>query len=132
GKAKLDGSSDLIAFPERHLSGLAWRGCDQYAVVSDLLDTPRRGAEDEGVANVCFEHHFLIQLADPRAAGCSAKEEDAKQPAVRNRAAVGDGDMFRSLSRDDRPVEAIPGDARTKLRKFVGGVPSREHVEHAV
>ena len=51
GPAELDRSSDGIAVPERHLAGLAGSGRDDHPVRPDLLDPPRRRAEQERLAD---------------------------------------------------------------------------------
>ena len=61
-----------IAFPERHLARFAGRGRDEHAIVGDLLDPPRRGAEHEGFADRRLEDHLFVELADARRAGTGA------------------------------------------------------------
>jgi hypothetical protein len=99
--------------------------------VSDFFDTPRGGAEHERVADVRFEHHFLVELADSGAARRRAEKKHAEQAAVGDGAAVGDRDSLRSFTRDDGPGDAVPCDAGTKFRKLVRWIAPRQHVEHA-
>ena len=90
-----------VRLPERHLARLPGRGGDEHPVVRDLLDAPRRGAEQEGLADAALEHHLLVQLADARRCGPrSPDEEHAVEAAIGNRAAVDDGDALRAFARD--------------------------------
>jgi hypothetical protein len=59
--------------------------------VGDVLDPPRRRAEREHVADPRLVDHLLVELADPATGPGAAREEDAEQPAVGDRAAAGDG-----------------------------------------
>ena len=128
--AELDRPSCPVAVPERHLARLARGGRDQHAIVRDLLDAPRRGAEGERLADLALEDHLLVELADAdRPIG--AREEDTVETAIGNRAGVGDRDPLGAFAAGDRAVHAIPGDARPQLREFVGRVASRQHVEDA-
>src|SRR6185369_15637004 len=78
-----------------------------------------------------LEYHLFIEFADAGASWRRAEQEDAEQAAIGNRAAVGDRDSFRAFPGDDSPAHPIPGDPRTKLRKFVRWIASRQHVEYA-
>jgi hypothetical protein len=128
-----NGALGGVGLPERHLPRLSRRGCDDDFVVRDVLDAPRRRAEDESLAGGGLEDHLLIQLADARGLVLlGAGEEDAVQTAVGNRAAARDGDAFRALPRVDRVGHAVPRQARPQLREFVGGIEPGEHVQHAV
>ena len=49
-EAEFERPAGAVALPERHLAGLAGRRRDEDAVVRDLLDPPRGGAEDERLA----------------------------------------------------------------------------------
>ena len=126
--AELDRSSFPVTVPERHLARLARGGGDQHAIVRDLLDAPRRGTEGERLADLAFEDHLLIELADAdRPIG--AREKDTVETAIGNRPGVRDRDPLGAFAAGDRAMHAIPGDARPQLRKFVGRVASRQHVE---
>ena len=57
-----------LALPERHRAGNAGRGRDQHAVARDLLDPPRRRAEQEHLALARLVDHLLVELADAPAA----------------------------------------------------------------
>ncbi len=127
---ELERAAGPIAFPEGHLPRLAGRGRHQHAVVGDLLDAPRRGAEHERLAGAALEDHLLVELADARRAGPGADEEDAEQAAVRNGAAVGNRHALGAFARADLAGDAVPGDARTELGEFIGGIAPRQHVEH--
>ena len=130
-EAELHRTAGLIAVPERHLARLAWRGRDQHAVVRDLLDAPCRCAEGERLAHLGLEDHLFVQLADAgRTIG--AGEEDAVQPAIGNRARVGDRDALRTGALRHAALQSIPRDARAQLGEFVGRIAAGEHVEHAL
>ena len=98
----------------------------------DLLDPPRRGAEHERLADAALEDHLLVELADARRARAGAEQEDAVQPAIGNRPAVGDRHALGAFARGDRAGDAVPGDARPQLGELVGRIAPRQHVEHAV
>ena len=66
---ELERPAGAVALPERHLARLARRRRHEHAIVRDLLDPPRRGAEHERLADAALEHHFLVELADARGAG---------------------------------------------------------------
>ena len=129
--AEFDRASGLVAVPERHLARFAGRRRDQDPVVRDLFDAPGRGAERERLADLRLEHHLLVELADagrPIRAG----QEDAVQPAIGNRAGVGDRHALGAFASFDHVADAIPGDARPQLRELVGRIASRQHVEDAL
>ncbi len=131
-EAELERATGSIAFPERHLARLAGRRRHEHAIVRDLLDAPRRGAEHERLAGAALEHHLLVQFADAGGARSGAEQKHAVQPAIRNRPAVGDRHALGAFARRQRAGDSVPGDARAQLREFVGRVTSREHVEHAL
>ena len=64
GAAELERPAGRLALPERHLARLARRRRDDDLVVGDVLDAPRRGAEQEGLADLALEDHLLVELAD--------------------------------------------------------------------
>ena len=130
GEPELQGAAGAIAFPERHLARLAGRRRDDHAVVRDLHDAPRRGAEHERLAGAALEHHLLVELAHARGARCGAEEENAIEAAIGNRSPVRDRDALRAFPRADRAGHAVPGDARPQLGEFVGRIAARQHVEH--
>src|ERR1700722_9969880 len=63
--AKLERTASAVSMPERHLAGLARRRRHQHPVVSDFVDPPGGGAQDEGVAGPAFKHHLLIEFPYP-------------------------------------------------------------------
>jgi hypothetical protein len=132
GAAQLDRPARALAFPERHLARLPWRGRHEHAIVGDLFDAPRGRAEQEGFAGARFEDHLLVELTDARDVAFRAREEHAVEAPVRDRACVGDGHALGALPRDHRAVDAVPGDARPQLRELVRGITARQHVEHAL
>ena len=125
GLAEFDGTARTLTLPERHLAGLAGRRRHDHAVVRDLLDAPRGRAEQERLARSGLEHHLFVEFADPRApgrVGAAAGEEHAVQAAIGNRASVADSHALGAVARGNRAVHAVPGDARSQLREFVGGI----------
>ena len=117
---------DALALPEGHEPGHARRRRDEHAVARDLLDPPRRGAEQERLARPRLVDHLLVQLADAAAA---VHEMDAEQPAVGDRARVRDGEPLRALASAHQPRGAIPGDAWAQLRELLRRIAPGEHVE---
>ena len=69
GLAQLDRPAGALALPEGHLAGFTGRRRHEHAVVRDLLDTPRRCAQQDGLAGTGLEHHFLVEFAHAGAAG---------------------------------------------------------------
>ena len=63
----------------------------------DLLDAPRRGAERERLADLGLEDHLFVELADAHRP-IGAGEEHAVEPAIGNRAGVGDRDALRAVA----------------------------------
>ena len=92
--AELARAADAVAAPERHRARDAGRGGDDHAVARDLLDPPGRRAEQERLAGARLVDHLLVELADAAAVG----EVDGEQPAVGDRAGVGDGQRARALA----------------------------------
>ena len=121
-----------IAVPEGHLSRLPGGGRDQHPVVGDLLDAPRRGAEEEHLADLALEHHLLVELADPGLLLLGACKEDAVEAAVRDGAAVDDGDALGAIPRDDRVGHPVPRQPGPQLGEVVRGVAAGEQVEEVV
>ena len=129
---QLQRPSGRVRLPERHLPRLSRSGGDQHAIVGDLLDAPRRGAEQEGLADAALEDHLFVQLADARGRPAIAGEEHAVEAAVGNRAAVDHRDPPRPLARDGLVLQAVPRQPRAQIREVVRRVAARQHVEHAV
>ena len=127
--AELVGPADALALPERHRPGHAGRRRHEHAVAGDLLDPPRRGAEQERLAGAGLVDHLLVELADPAAA---VDEEDAEQAAVGDRARVRDRELAHAVARAHQAAGAIPDDARAQLGELVRRVTAREHVEHVL
>ena len=93
--AELARAPDRVALPERHGARDAGRGRDDDAVAGDLLDPPRRGAEQEDLAGPRLVDHLLVELADAAAVG----QVDGEQAAVGDRARVRDRQRARALAR---------------------------------
>src|SRR5205823_1536821 len=100
--------------PERHGAGNAGRRRDEDPVARDLLDPPRRGAEQERLAGPRLVHHLLVELTD---ATTPVDEEDAEEATVGNRPGVRDGEASGALARphrarDDRRLEQVGPELR--------------------
>ena len=111
---------------------LARRRRDQHPVVGDVLDAPRRRAEQEHVADPRLVDHLLVELADPPARALTGGEEDAEQAAVGDGAAAGDGQPLRAAPRGQLAGDAVPHQARPQLGERVGRVAAGQHVEHGL
>src|SRR5918912_32162 len=79
--AELVRPTDALALPERHRARHARGRRDEHAVARDLLDPPRRGAEQERLARARLVDHLLVELAD---AAPAVDEVDAVEAAVRD------------------------------------------------
>ena len=123
GCAELGRPADLLALPERDRAGHAGRGGDEHAVARDLLDPPRRGAEQEHLALARLVDHLLVELADAPAA---VHEEDAEEPAVGDRARRWRSRCAIAPSRA-RTVPSTRSHTRRgpQLGELVGGVAAR-------
>ena len=124
--AELERAADALALPERHQARDAGSGRDEHAVARDLLDAPRRGAEEERLARAGLVDHLLVELADAAAA---LHEIDAEEAAVGDRAGVRDREPARALAPAQEPGDAVPGDARPQLGELLRRVAPGEHVE---
>src|SRR5205807_8302887 len=92
--AQLLRAPERVALPERHRPGRARRRRDDHTVAADLLDPPGRGPEQEGLARPRLIDHLLVELADAAA----VRERHGEQPAVRDRAGVGDRERPGALA----------------------------------
>ena len=106
---------EAVALPERDRAGDARGGRDDHAVARDLLDPPRRGAEQEDLAGARLVDHLLVELADAAA----VRKVDRVEAAVGDRARVGDRQRARALARADRAGHAVPDDARAQLAELL-------------
>ena len=106
--------ADPLALPERR-PPQGKPGCrrDEHAVARDLLDSPRRRAEQERLTGARLVHHFLVKLADPAA---PVDEEHAEETAVGDRAGVRDCEAPGTVARADRAVRCGP-------RRCAGAAP---------
>jgi len=73
--------------------------------------------------------HLLVELADAPAA---VDQVDAEEPAVGDRARVGDGEPPRALPAPHDTAGAVPDDPRPQLGELVRGVAAVEHVKHVL
>ena len=128
GLAELARTPHAVAAPERDGARHARRGCDDHAVAADLLDAPGRGAEQERLTRPRLVDHLLVELAHAAAVG----QGDQEQPAVGNRAGVGDGQRAGALAGPDRALQAVPHDSRAQLGELARRVAAVEHVEHVL
>src|SRR5207302_3977357 len=110
--AELERPPHSLALPEGNGAGNAGRGRDEYPVAGDLLDPPGRCPEQERLACARLVHHLLVELADATAA---VDEVDAEEPAIGDRAGVGDRKPARSLAAADDTAGAIPDDPGPQL-----------------
>ena len=128
---ELDRPAGLVAVPERHLAWLARRGRDEHAIVRDLLDAPRRGAERERLADLRSRRPSL-RRARRRASGRSAPARKTPySPRSGIVPALAIATRLAPVASGDRALHAIPRDARTELGELVGGIAAGQHVEHA-
>src|SRR5262249_5723751 len=67
GAAQLDRPPNRVALPERNRSRQSGRRRHDHAIARDLLDSPCRGAEQEGLTWARLVNHLLVELADPAA-----------------------------------------------------------------
>ena len=109
--AELARAAEPVALPERDRARHARRGRDDHAVARDLLDPPRRRAEQERLAGARLVDHLLVELAHAAA----VREVHGVQAAVRDRARVGDGQRARALAGADVAVHAVPDDPGPQL-----------------
>ena len=124
--AELERAADALALPEGNEAGDARGRRDEDAVTGDLLDPPRRSAEQERLAGAGLVDHLLVELADAPAA---FDEVDAEEPAVRDGAGVRDCEPSRALAAADEAAHAVPDDARAELGELLRRVAARQHVE---
>src|SRR5205814_499770 len=126
--AELVRAADALALPERHRARHARRRRDEHAVARDLLDPPRRGAEEERLPGTGLVDHLLVELADTAA----LELEHPVQAAVRNGARVRDRKAAGPRSGAQRAAGAVPDDPWPQLGELVGRIPAGEHVEHVL
>ena len=133
---QLDRPAHGVALPERQLARLARRRLHDHPVRRDLGDAPAAGAQDDHVAvhpRAELVDHLLVQLADaPAGRPGLARDEDAVEAPVRDRAAGRDGHDAGVAPPLDRVRHAVPDQARLQLRELVRRVGARQHRQHAV
>ena len=130
--AEFERAARPVAFPERHLAGLAGSGRHQHAVVRDVGDAPRGRAEDESLVGMRLEDHLLVELAHAHRFALGEGEKDAVEAAVGNGSGVENRQPRRAIARRDHVAHAIPRQPRAQLAKLVGGVAAAEQIEHAL
>ena len=126
--AQLERPPETIAVPIRHLARLARSRVHDHAVKRHVFDAPRRRTENECLPRPRFVDHFFVEFANPRAVG----KEHAKEPAVGNRATVGDRESLCTVAGAQRVGDAIPHDARLQVAELFARVATGQEVEHVV
>ncbi len=111
-------ASGGIAVPEWHLARLSGRGRNRDAVVSDIVDAPRRCAQQDCLSHPALKNHLLIQFAHSRALRRSSQKH-AEQAAVRNCASIDDGNAARPRPRGQAVADPVPGQSRMQFREVV-------------
>ena len=129
--AKLQRTSRPIALPERHLARLAGRRRHQHAVVRDLLNAPRRRAQDKRLAGMALEDHLFVEFAHAHGFAFAVGQKNTIQAAVGNGTGIQYRQSRRSVARRDHVAHAVPGEPRTQFGKLVGGIAPTEQIEHA-
>ena len=85
---------------------------------------PRAGTSDRpGLVD-----HLLVELADPATIG----QVDPVEPAVGDRAGIGDRELPGALAAANRSRRPVPDEARAKLGELLRRVAAVEHVEHVL
>ena len=115
------------------LPGSPGRRRDQHAIVRDLLDPPRRGAEHEGFADAALEDHLLVELADARRARARRRGGTRRRGRGREWSR-----RWRSATRFAPSRALIVPATRSQVTRgrssgeLVRGIAARQHVEHAL
>ena len=94
-------------------------------IVGDVLDAPRRRAEQERLARPRLVDHLLVELADPGAVG----QEHPEQAPVGDGAGVGHGQALGARPAPQDAGDPVPHDARPQLAELLGRVAAGEQVE---
>ena len=126
GLAELVGPPHSLTAPERHRSRYAGSRRDEHSVARDLLDPPRRGAEQKGLTGSGLVDHLLVELSDPAPA---VDQVHAEEAAVGDCPRVGDGEAACSLPTPDDAGRPVPDDPRPQLCELVRRVAAGEHVQ---
>src|SRR5207248_1242063 len=86
-----------VAMPERRAARMPRIGSNHHTIMRDLFDAPRACAQKNGLSDLSFVYHLLVQLTHAAAARLLSHKEHSKQPSVRNRSAAYHGNMLGSL-----------------------------------
>ena len=117
---QLPGPADTVALPEQDAPG-AGRRRDDHPVAPDLLDPPRRCAEQERLARASLVDHLLVELAHAPSVGQGHRVE----PAVGNRPRIRHRELAGARPRRlDRPCDPVPdrsGAAARRTRRTGSG-----------
>src|ERR1700683_477754 len=110
-RSKFRGTAGSVTVPERHFAGFARSRRNDYPIMQNFIDSPSASAEDDGVSGAALEDHFLVQFADA-AAFRGARQKNAVEAPVRNRAAVNDCYAARALPSRQFVGDPVPGEPR--------------------
>ena len=65
----------------------------------NFFNAPSACAQDEGVTGALLKHHLFIQLAYADGLAAGTRQKNSVQAAVRDGAAIQDGNLFDALPR---------------------------------
>ena len=123
--SELEWPTRPVAVPERHLPRLAGSRSDRDPFERDVLDAPRRRAQEERLPRPALVHHLLVELADTGAVG----EEDTEQPPIRDGSARRDGQSLGPVARANRVAGPVPHDAGAQLGELLARVAAGQQIE---
>ena len=78
-----------------------------------------------------FEDHLFIKLTHAHGFTFAVSKKNTIEAAVRNGSGVENGEACGAITRCDDVADTVPGEARTKLSEFVGGIPAAEQIENS-
>ncbi len=125
GPTQFERPPRTVTVPEWHLARLARRRCDHHPLVSDVLDPPGAGPQQEGLAGAGLVDHLLVELADPGAVG----QEHPVEATVGDGAAAGHRQPLGPGATTDHPFDPIPDDPGPEFGELVGRVATGQQVE---
>src|ERR1700761_4773574 len=122
----------LISVPERHLPRLSRRRTHKHTVLRDFIDTPCGSAEHKCFALARLKDHLLVQFAHAHRLRLPAAQEDAIQPAIRNRAAVENRNALHTLAWRYQIALPVPRNAWPQFCELIRRIAPSEHIQHAI